>query len=51
MSLYYAKRKDNFLLKPISKLQGMELGSFRPSPDGKVFAFYSSKGILVDEIR
>lgn len=51
MSLYYAKRKENFLLKPINKLQNVDLGSFRPSPDGKVFAFYSSKGILVDEIK
>lgn len=51
MSFYYATRKENFSLKPISKLQNVDLGSFRPSPDGKVFAFYSSKGILVDEMK
>lgn len=51
MSFFYAKRKHDFLLQPIAALQNVDLGSFRLSPDGELFAFFNSKGLLIDQIK
>ncbi|MCL4513083.1 MAG: hypothetical protein M1421_03615 [Candidatus Eremiobacteraeota bacterium] len=50
MSFFYAKEKNGFKLKPIPILQNRQMGTFRFSGNGKVFAFYNITGIFAGKI-
>lgn len=51
MSYFYALHERNFKIEPIKAVQDAAFGTFRISPDGKWFAFYNPRGILVDAVR
>lgn len=51
MNFFFARREHDFRLQPISSLQDVPFGTFRLSPDGKLFAFYSPGGVVVDRVR
>lgn len=51
MTVYCAMRKRDFKLQTIQTLQNVPFGTFRISPDGAWYAFYSPDGIKLGAVK